>query len=276
LGGSEHKGGTRDERGTLIPFPRSGWIPADGIEPLNTEDPQPSSTTEPGIGVHQNGAEQRTGSATIEADDFWASGDTQEFVGAASAANGSEPPPAVRLPELRQRFVRPQVGVALAATVLIAIAGVAAWQVSSSTVGVAKRSADLAASARHSRPSATYPAASNRTTTGLRTTEVPQLHRAILVSHSKAHANKTGRHRAKAVHRGTTPPQIIPVSYGQSAPANSPANTSNGSSPAASSPPQQSASATTAGASGGSGSSSSSSPPQPGPNGALTCISNCG
>lgn len=275
MGGSEHNGGTRDERGTLIPFPRSGWIPADGIEPLNTENPPRSSTSEAGSGAYQDGADQRAGSATIEADDFWASGDTQEFVGVASAADGSPAPRVSGASGVRRWPARPQALVGLAAAVLMAVAGVAAWQVSSSPGGLAKRSVGLATSARHRRPSDTYAAASNKTTTTLRQAEVAQLHRSIAPSHPKARANKTARHRAKAVHRNTTAPEVVPVSYEQSTPANSPASTSSGSSSPATGPPQHSASATTASTSGGAGSSSSS-PPQPGPNGALTCISNCG
>ena len=273
MGGSEHNGGTRDERGTLIPFPRSGWIPADGIEPLNTEDLQPNSTSDAGNGTHRDGAERRTGSATIEADDFWASGETQEFVGVASAADGSPAPRVSGASGVRFRPAWPQALAGLAA-VLIAIAGVAVWQVSASTGGQAKKTAEFAASARHS-PSATYTATTSRTKSGLHIAEVAHLHRSTVLSRPKARVNKTVRHPAKAVRRGTAP-QIVPVSYQQSVPANGPANTSGGSSAVGSSPPQQSASATTASSSGGSASSSSSAPPQPGPRGALTCVSNCG
>ena len=274
MGGSEHNGGTRDERGTLIPFPRSGWIPADGIEPFNTGDLQPGSTSEAGSGA-QAGAEQTGGSATIEADDFWASGDTQEFVGVASPADGSGPAPVAGASGVRHRSARPQALVGSAAAVLIAVAGVAAWQVSSSAGGSPKRSANFAASARHS-PSGTYAATTRRTRPGLHATEARQLHRSTLSSHPKARVNETARHRAKAVHRDAATPQIVPVSYERSATANSPANTSSGSSAVASSPPQTPGSATTASASGGSVSGSTAAPAQPGPNGALTCVSNCG
>ena len=275
MGGSGNSGSSDDERGTLIRFPRPEWIPADGIQPLNTHDREENSAGEPANGEHGEGAERGAGTATIEADDFWASGDTQEFVGVVAAADRSAPPPVSRASGVRRWSARPQALVGLAAAVLIAIAGVAAWQLSSSTGGSAKRSDSFAASARHRRPSATYAAASNRTTRGLHTSEVPQLHRSTSPSHPRARVNRPPRHRAKTVHRGTTAPQIVPVSYEQASPATSSANTSGGSSSVPTGPPQHSTSATTASTSGGAGSTSSS-PPQPGPNGALTCISNCG
>jgi len=274
LGGSEHNGSTRDERGTLIPFPRSGWIPADGIEPLNTEAPQPSSTSEAGSGAQEPGAEPRARSATIEADDFWASGDTQEFVGVASAANGSPAAPLAGAAGVRSRSARPHAFVGLAAAVVMAIAGVAAWQLSSSTGGSAKRSADFSASARH-RPSVTSAAETSGTESGLQTDEGAQLHRSTFVPRTRARVNRTARHRAKPVHHEAASPQFVPVSYEAPSPATSSSNASPGSSPAASGSPR-STSASTASASGGSVSSSSAPPPQPGPNGALTCISNCG
>src|SRR5205085_9638675 len=97
-------------------FPRSSWVPDDGIQPLNGG---PSSGNDsPGESDRGNdGAEHPAGSPAIEAGDFWASGETQEFVGVVSAgspaldAQGSESRP-VRTAEPRQRLLRAPVMVA--------------------------------------------------------------------------------------------------------------------------------------------------------------------
>lgn len=260
--GSEKSGGTRDERGTLIRFPRSDWIPADGIEPFSQADD--GSAGEGGS----------PSSPTIEADDFWASGDTQEFVGVASAPGAPAPPRAPPSRQLRKRLPGSQFLAAVAATMLIAVAGVAVWQVSSSPVRVAKTSAGSSA-ARHGRRPATYASASGRGKAGSRPSGVTRQHRAVPLEHPKVQAKTATRHRAQRAHHNGNAGQAVPVSYEQAAPANSSASQSTGSSPPTYTPPQHSVSATTASTSGGSGSSSTS-PPQPGPNGALTCISNCG
>ena len=88
MAGSAHSGGPRDEQGKLIRFPRGGsWIPADGIEPL-TGDPATSPSTNSATATHDSSPAD--GSA-FEADDFWGSGDTQQFVGVASSRSGSAP-----------------------------------------------------------------------------------------------------------------------------------------------------------------------------------------
>jgi hypothetical protein len=138
LPGSGTSRGQGEEQGKLIRFPRSSWVPEDGIEPLNGD----------GLGEHSAGydapveidgpnvAEHGSTWPGIEAGDFWASGDTQEFVGVASAAGDStqgEPQvsPATRTRtngELCQQLLRtPLVGAAVAVTVM-AGGGVAAWR----------------------------------------------------------------------------------------------------------------------------------------------------
>lgn len=88
MAGSAHSGGPRDEQGKLIRFPHGGsWIPADGIEPL-TGDPSTSLRTDSATATHDSSPDD--GSA-FEADDFWGSGDTQQFVGVASSRSGSAP-----------------------------------------------------------------------------------------------------------------------------------------------------------------------------------------
>lgn len=75
MAGSAHNAGPRDEQGKLIRFPRSKWVPEDGVEPLT--------------GEHSDAVESTTATVegpapeleAFEADDFWASGDTQQFVG---------------------------------------------------------------------------------------------------------------------------------------------------------------------------------------------------
>jgi hypothetical protein len=95
LGGSAHNGGPRDQQGEVIRFPRSKWVPEDGIEPLNgdAEDqhsPEGGAVAE--LDPGQSGADQRSSWPAIEASDFWASGDAQEFVGVAPMARASTPP----------------------------------------------------------------------------------------------------------------------------------------------------------------------------------------
>jgi len=95
LGGSAHNGGPRDQQGELIRFPRSKWVPEDGIEPLNgdAEDQHsPGSGAVAERGPGQSGADQHSSWPAIEASDFWASGDAQEFVGVAPMARASTPP----------------------------------------------------------------------------------------------------------------------------------------------------------------------------------------
>ena len=240
-------------------------------------DPE-GSAGEPAAAAHGDGADRGARTATIEAGDFWASGDTQEFVGVAPAAAGeSARSRAARLTGVRQRVARAQVLVAVVAAMLIVVAAVTAWRASSAPVRVAKTSIGSSAQRHHGHSAGTYASASSRPETGSYAAELGRLHRPVLPTRPKARANKATRPRTKPVHRATTAPQVVQVSYEQAAPATSSASTSSGSSSASSNPPQHSMAATTASASGGVGSSSSPSPPpQPGPSGALTCISNCG
>jgi hypothetical protein len=69
VAGSESSEDFQNERAKLIQFPRSPWVPPDGIEPLN-------------------GADAGAGTAMLEPEPdeqsvaaFWSGGDTQEFVG---------------------------------------------------------------------------------------------------------------------------------------------------------------------------------------------------
>lgn len=125
-------------------------------------DREEGSASEPANGEPGDGAERGARTATIEAGDFWASGGTQEFVGVASAAHGSAPPRVQRSADLRQRLVRPQFLVAVAAAVLVAGAGVAAWWVSSPPQRAAKTFADLSVRPGHGRPAVTYASTSTR------------------------------------------------------------------------------------------------------------------
>jgi hypothetical protein len=157
LEGSEDSGGTRDERGTLIHFPRSGWIPADGIQPLNGS---PRTVDPPD--AQDEASERPERRAAFEAGDFWDSGETQEFVGVASAAGDStqaEPQASAAgrtqtSGELRQQLLRtPLIGAAVAVTVM-AGGGVAAWRLISARPDRFKSSAvslraDDTASATH-------------------------------------------------------------------------------------------------------------------------------
>ena len=95
LGGSAHNGGPRDQQGEVIRFPRAKWVPEDGVEPLNgdAEDQHsPGSGAVAERGPGQSGADQHSSWPAIEASDFWASGDAQEFVGVAPMARASTPP----------------------------------------------------------------------------------------------------------------------------------------------------------------------------------------
>ena len=78
MAGSAHNGGPRDEHGKLIRFPRGQWVPEDGIEPLNGETRTADTRS------LTNGADGEDRNA-FEADDFWDSGETQEFVGVSAS-----------------------------------------------------------------------------------------------------------------------------------------------------------------------------------------------
>lgn len=73
---SPDNGSPRDEQGRLIRFPRSKWVPDDGIVPLNADAPG----NEPARVAPEAGAAAQA--PAIDAGDFWASGETQQFVGA--------------------------------------------------------------------------------------------------------------------------------------------------------------------------------------------------
>jgi hypothetical protein len=145
VAGSQSTGGSGDEQGTLISFPRSKWVPDDGIEPLNPgNDHEPAGEDDPvaADGVDESAA-QGARSPAIEATDFWASGDTQEFVGVAPSPRGSPPPasaesavePGVRTARRPRRSVpmerlapRAQYVVSLVAVILLAASGTAVWR----------------------------------------------------------------------------------------------------------------------------------------------------
>ncbi len=117
MAGSPHDGNSRSEQGTLIRFPRSKWVPDDGIEPLNGDvDAQHSSESSaiPELDAVQNGADERSSWPAFEASDFWASGDTQEFVGAASVGEDAEQDgPVAREAGHRQRLLHARLVTAL-------------------------------------------------------------------------------------------------------------------------------------------------------------------
>ncbi len=81
MAGSADNAGPRDEQGKLIRFPRSSWVPKDGVEPLTGESGETAESTTATVEAPRQELE------AFEADDFWASGDTQQFVG----TGGSSP-----------------------------------------------------------------------------------------------------------------------------------------------------------------------------------------
>jgi hypothetical protein len=102
LAGSDDNAGPRDEHGKLIKFPRSAWVSEDGVEPLTARTAEESTTAT----VERADGELEA----FEPDDFWASGETQQFVGAPSSsravaspgmdgAKGNEDGPAISLPK---------------------------------------------------------------------------------------------------------------------------------------------------------------------------------
>ena len=76
MAGSGDNAGPRDEQGKLIHFPRSSWVPEDGVEPLGTTPPASGDATTATLEAPGRDVE------AFEPDDFWDSGDTQQFVGA--------------------------------------------------------------------------------------------------------------------------------------------------------------------------------------------------
>ena len=80
MAGSGDNAGPRDEQGQLIHFPRSSWVPEDGVEPLGAAPAPPGDATTATLEAPGREVE------AFEADDFWDSGDTQQFVGSGRAA----------------------------------------------------------------------------------------------------------------------------------------------------------------------------------------------
>jgi hypothetical protein len=287
---SQSTDGSGDEQGTLISFPRSKWVPDDGIQPLDTGNGHKATRDgDPPVGDDiDESVVQSSRSPAIEATDFWASGDTQEFVGVAPSPPAA-PPAAIaesapdrggRTAQRRRGSVamgrlvpRAQHAASLAAIILLAAGGTAVWQLLTGHPNASR----LPTAARSS--SVTY-----ASTTGTDSAAVlaAHLHRPLLVPHTSSHLVKEAAHRVKPAHRAFTPVHTEAVSYHApvtTTPANNVTTSSSTYAPptqTASNPPQNSSAATTASASGGSGSGSTGQPARPGPNGFLTCISNCG
>jgi hypothetical protein len=277
LEGSEDSGSTRDERGTLIRFPGSGWIPADGIQPLNGS----TQTVEPPDAEEASGTPERR--AAFEAGDFWDSGETQEFVGAASTAHAA----AANADRRRrrcgfgERILRPRfVGGALAATILaLACVGAVGLVTASNPIrkpeAVSHRLASTVGRSneyRSTRSSASFEA---------RAAASLDLRHAASAAHHAPHVRVRIHRSATRAHPIISPTRTVAVSYQQAPPVNNAGTTSG--EPASSYQPPSSASsspppttATSASASGVSGSGSGSGPARPSPTGVLTCISNCG
>lgn len=277
--------GSRDEQGKLIRFPRSRWIPDDGIEPLDGSS-QAMQTLEPSAAEPEDGSVEgasRRDWPAFEAGDFWDSGDTQEFVGATSAA---QPPPAGRVArpwrpaDLRAHVLRPRfVGAAVAATAL-AVACVEAVGLVTARSPIRKSPAvshRLASTGGRSDEYASTPSSAS-----FEARVIASLH----LRHSVSAAPQA-RRATRATHRGlgrarpgSSATRVVPVTYQQAPPVNSTgpisgeAGSYQPSSSGSNSAPQTSA--TTANASGGSGSGAGSGPARPSPTGVLTCISNCG
>lgn len=83
MAGSSDNVGLRDEHGKLIDFPRSSWVSADGVEPLG---PGPMKS---GESATATGEDPERELEAFEPDDFWASGQTQQFVGGGDASTGA-------------------------------------------------------------------------------------------------------------------------------------------------------------------------------------------
>jgi hypothetical protein len=269
LEGSEDSGSSRDERGTLIRFPGSGWIPADGIQPLNGST---RTVDRPDAEEAPDRPERR---AAFEAGDFWDSGHTQEFVGATSTAHAEAPGAGRRRsPDFRERILRPRfVSGAIAATAL-ALACAEALGLVTTSSPIRKSSAVSHRLVSTGGRSDDY--ASTASSASFEARVVASLH-----LHHSASAAHQARRATRVTHRGvararSSATRVVPVTYQQAPPVNNTGPTSGEPtsyqppSPASSSAPQTSA--TTAIASGGSGSG----PARPSPTGALTCISNCG
>jgi hypothetical protein len=294
VAGSQTTGGSGDEQGTLISFPRSKWVPDDGIEPLNTgngDELAGEGDSAVADGVDES-VVQSSRSPAIEATDFWASGDTQEFVGVAPSPHGSPPTESAEsAPEpggrtarrarrsvpLVRRMPRTQLASSLVAVMLLAAGGAAAWQL----LGGNPRGSKSPTIARTS--SSTYASESSSASTDSYAVAAAHLRRPVVLPHISARQNKSAR-RVKPIHRAITPVRTESVSYHAPAATSTASNVTTSSAPLTyEAPPQaglasppQSSSATTASASRGSGSGSTGQPAQPGPNGALTCVSNCG
>jgi hypothetical protein len=99
VAGSADNDGARDGHGKVIHFPRSNWVPDDGVEPLTGEPAEPIEPAKSTTATLEPPSRDRE---AFEPDDFWDSGDTQQFVGtggspkASTSAQIDEPPVAVR------------------------------------------------------------------------------------------------------------------------------------------------------------------------------------
>jgi hypothetical protein len=224
VAGSQSTGGSGDEQGTLISFPRSKWVPDDGIQPLNTGngheaagDGDPPATDDIDESVVLGSR-----SPAIEATDFWASGDTQEFVGAAPSAYRSPPTDGIesegggggrttrrawRSVSLTRLLPRAQLVASVVVVMLLAAGGAAAWQL----LGGTTRASKPPATARRS--SLTYTAKSSRTSTDSYAIAAAHLHRPVPISHADASTRRAAVHRVTPAHRAVAPAHTEGVSY---------------------------------------------------------------
>jgi hypothetical protein len=278
LEGSEDNGGTRDEPGTLIRFPGSGWIPADGIQPLNGSARRLDSP-----GAQEASSDRPEPRSAFDAGDFWDSGDTQEFVGATSTADGAAPD-ARRRPRphsFGERILRPRVvGGAVAAAVL---AGICVEAVGLGTGGNPIRKPE--AVSRHLAStgggSSEYGSTRSSASFEARVAASLDLRHAASAVHHAAHVRIRTHRSATRARPIISPTRTVAVSYQQAPPVNNAGTTSGEPASSYQSPSSASSSlppttATSASASGVSGSGSGSGPARPSPTGVLTCISNCG
>lgn len=94
MAGSAHNGGPREEQGNVILFP---GVPRDGVEPLDGVNPATPAS---------HGENNTPHRLAFEADDFWDSGDTQEFVGVAGSSSSAE----TKVPPGATSTLEPEVG----------------------------------------------------------------------------------------------------------------------------------------------------------------------